>query len=49
MSLYNIAQPVGAMASGALQGALATNLNGVDGSAGWRWYVFKRPFGHVKY
>ncbi|KAJ5901850.1 hypothetical protein N7495_002378 [Penicillium taxi] len=37
MSLYNIAQPVGAMLSGAMQGALSTNLEGVDGRAGWRW------------
>lgn len=37
MSLYNIAQPVGAMMSGAMQGALATNLNGSLGRAGWRW------------
>ncbi|KAL4784378.1 major facilitator superfamily domain-containing protein [Aspergillus varians] len=37
MSLYNMAQPVGAMMSGAMQGALATNLNGSLGRAGWRW------------
>ncbi|KAL2823548.1 major facilitator superfamily domain-containing protein [Aspergillus cavernicola] len=37
MSIYNIAQPVGAMMSGAMQGALATNLNGSFGRAGWRW------------
>ncbi|KAH8878969.1 major facilitator superfamily transporter [Thozetella sp. PMI_491] len=37
MSLYNIAQPAGAMLSGALQGALSTNLEGVGGRAGWRW------------
>lgn len=37
MSLYNIAQPVGAMLSGALQGALSTNLEGVAGRSGWRW------------
>ncbi|KAL6229785.1 hypothetical protein BDW75DRAFT_234930 [Aspergillus navahoensis] len=37
MSLYNIAQPVGAMMSGAIQGSLATNLNGSLGRAGWRW------------
>ena len=37
MSIYNIAQPVGAMLSGAMQGALATNLNGSLGRAGWRW------------
>ncbi|OJJ06289.1 hypothetical protein ASPVEDRAFT_87599 [Aspergillus versicolor CBS 583.65] len=37
MSIYNIAQPVGAMLSGAMQGALSTNLNGSLGRAGWRW------------
>lgn len=37
MSFYNIAQPVGAMLSGALQGALSTNLDGVAGRSGWRW------------
>lgn len=37
MSLYNIAQPVGAMLSGAMQGALSTNLEGSLGRAGWRW------------
>ncbi|KAH8702231.1 major facilitator superfamily domain-containing protein [Talaromyces proteolyticus] len=37
MSIYNIAQPTGAMLSGAMQGALATNLNGVLGRSGWRW------------
>ncbi|PWY92329.1 MFS general substrate transporter [Aspergillus heteromorphus CBS 117.55] len=37
MSLYNMAQPVGAMLSGAMQGALSTNLNGALGRSGWRW------------
>jgi len=37
MSLFNIAQPVGAMLSGAMQGALSTNLEGVLGRSGWRW------------
>ncbi|KAL2844577.1 major facilitator superfamily domain-containing protein [Aspergillus pseudoustus] len=37
MSLFNIAQPVGAMISGAMQGALATTMNGTLGRAGWRW------------
>ncbi|WWC69766.1 uncharacterized protein I206_103709 [Kwoniella pini CBS 10737] len=37
MSLYNIAQPVGAMLSGAMQGALSTNLEGHGGKAGWQW------------
>ncbi len=37
MSLFNIAQPVGAMMSGAMQGALSTNLDGTLGRAGWRW------------
>jgi hypothetical protein len=37
MSLFNIAQPVGAMLSGALQGALSTNLDGTLGRSGWRW------------
>jgi MFS family permease len=37
MSIYNIAQPVGAMMSGAMQGALATNMDGTLGRAGWRW------------
>ncbi|KAL3481043.1 major facilitator superfamily domain-containing protein [Aspergillus californicus] len=37
MSIYNIAQPVGAMISGAMQGALSTNLDGSAGRAGWRW------------
>ncbi|KAL4904226.1 hypothetical protein BDW74DRAFT_179313 [Aspergillus multicolor] len=37
MSIYNIAQPVGAMMSGAIQGSLATNLDGSMGRAGWRW------------
>ncbi|KAI8183468.1 hypothetical protein K4K52_008689 [Colletotrichum sp. SAR 10_76] len=31
MSLYNIAQPAGAMLSGAMQGALSTNFEGVAG------------------
>ncbi|KAK1446836.1 major facilitator superfamily transporter [Colletotrichum cuscutae] len=37
MSLYNIAQPVGAMLSGAMQGALSTNFEGLHGRSGWRW------------
>ncbi|OOF96847.1 hypothetical protein ASPCADRAFT_396346 [Aspergillus carbonarius ITEM 5010] len=37
MSLYNMAQPVGAMLSGAMQGALSTNLDGALGRSGWRW------------
>ncbi|PWY67123.1 MFS general substrate transporter [Aspergillus sclerotioniger CBS 115572] len=37
MSLYNMAQPVGAMLSGAMQGALSTNLDGAMGRSGWRW------------
>jgi MFS family permease len=37
MSLYNVAQPVGAMLSGALQGAISTNLNGHFGRTGWQW------------
>ncbi|KAE9984846.1 hypothetical protein EG328_008248 [Venturia inaequalis] len=37
MSIFNIAQPTGAMLSGALQGALSTNLDGHLGRAGWRW------------
>ncbi|CZR58777.1 uncharacterized protein PAC_08669 [Phialocephala subalpina] len=37
MSIYNIAQPVGAMLSGAMQGALSTNLDGALGRSGWRW------------
>lgn len=37
MSLYNMAQPAGAMLSGAMQGALSTNLQGALGRAGWRW------------
>jgi ACS family pantothenate transporter-like MFS transporter len=37
MSIYNIAQPTGAMLSGAMQGALAENFNNVLGRAGWRW------------
>ncbi|TDZ18220.1 Pantothenate transporter FEN2 [Colletotrichum orbiculare MAFF 240422] len=37
MSLYNIAQPAGAMLSGAMQGALSTNFEGVAGRSGWRW------------
>ncbi|PVI01188.1 major facilitator superfamily transporter [Periconia macrospinosa] len=37
MSLYNIAQPAGAMLSGAMQGALSANLEGMHGRAGWRW------------
>ncbi|KAF4959213.1 hypothetical protein FSARC_10804 [Fusarium sarcochroum] len=37
MSLYNIAQPAGAMLSGAMQGGLSANLEGVLGRAGWRW------------
>ncbi|KAG0161170.1 hypothetical protein PDIDSM_8704 [Penicillium digitatum] len=37
MSLYNIAQPVGAMLSGAMQSALSTNLEGALGRTGWRW------------
>ncbi|KAJ5544277.1 hypothetical protein N7513_007088 [Penicillium frequentans] len=37
MSIYNIAQPVGAMLSGAMQGGLSTNLDGALGRSGWRW------------
>lgn len=37
MSLYNVAQPVGAMLSGALQGAISTNLDGNLGRTGWQW------------
>lgn len=37
MSIYNIAQPVGAMMSGAMQGALSTHLEGALGRSGWRW------------
>jgi sugar phosphate permease len=37
MSIFNIAQPVGAMLSGAMQGALSTNLENVLGRPGWRW------------
>ncbi|OBR02370.1 Major facilitator superfamily transporter [Colletotrichum higginsianum IMI 349063] len=37
MSIYNIAQPAGAMLSGAMQGALSTNFEGLHGRAGWRW------------
>jgi len=37
MSLYNVAQPVGAMLSGALQGAISTNLDGHFGRTGWQW------------
>ena len=37
MSLYNMAQPAGAMLSGAMQGALSTHLQGTLGRAGWRW------------
>ncbi|KAF1360930.1 major facilitator superfamily transporter [Lizonia empirigonia] len=37
MSLYNIAQPAGAMLSGAMQGALSTNFEGLHGREGWRW------------
>jgi MFS family permease len=37
MSLYSIAAPAGAMLSGALQGALSTNFEGMHGREGWRW------------
>lgn len=37
MALYDIAQPVGAMLSGAMQGGLSTNFEGLHGRAGWRW------------
>ncbi|KAF2438210.1 MFS general substrate transporter [Karstenula rhodostoma CBS 690.94] len=37
MSIYNMAQPAGAMLSGAMQGALSSNLEGAHGRAGWRW------------
>ncbi|KAJ5757737.1 uncharacterized protein N7511_006431 [Penicillium nucicola] len=43
MSLYNIAQPVGAMLSGVMQGALSTNLEGVLGRTGWRWAFIINP------
>ncbi|KAK7746405.1 hypothetical protein SLS53_002364 [Cytospora paraplurivora] len=43
MALYEIAQPAGAMLSGATQGALATNLHGVAGRAGWRWAFIINP------
>ncbi|CAI6035848.1 unnamed protein product, partial [Clonostachys chloroleuca] len=37
MSIYNMAQPAGAMLSGAMQGALSTNLEGHMNRSGWRW------------
>jgi sugar phosphate permease len=37
MSLFNIAQPVGPMLSGVMQGALSTNLDGTLGRSGWQW------------
>ncbi|KAF2009144.1 MFS general substrate transporter [Aaosphaeria arxii CBS 175.79] len=37
MAIYNIAQPAGAMLSGAMQGALSSNFEGVHGRSGWRW------------
>ncbi|GAA84713.1 major facilitator superfamily transporter [Aspergillus luchuensis IFO 4308] len=43
MSLYNMAQPVGAMLSGAMQGAMSTNLEGVMGRSGWRWAFIINP------
>ncbi|RMZ85270.1 hypothetical protein DV738_g376, partial [Chaetothyriales sp. CBS 135597] len=43
MSIYNIAQPAGAMLSGAMQGALSTNLEGVLGRSGWRWAFLINP------
>ncbi|UPL00236.1 hypothetical protein LCI18_011170 [Fusarium solani-melongenae] len=43
MSLYNIAQPAGAMISGAMQGGLSTNMEGVLGRAGWRWAFIINP------
>ncbi|KAI8280467.1 hypothetical protein K4K60_004891 [Colletotrichum sp. SAR11_57] len=43
MSLYNIAQPAGAMLSGAMQGALSTNFEGVAGRSGWRWAFIINP------
>lgn len=48
MSLYNIAQPAGAMLSGATQGALATTLHGAEGRAGWRW-AFIINVGFIRY
>ncbi|KAJ0385397.1 hypothetical protein COL922a_006467 [Colletotrichum nupharicola] len=43
MSLYNIAHPAGAMLSGAMQGALSTNFEGVAGRSGWRWAFIINP------
>ncbi|PSN68709.1 major facilitator superfamily transporter [Corynespora cassiicola Philippines] len=43
MSIYNIAQPAGAMLSGAMQGALSTNFEGVHGRSGWRWAFIINP------
>lgn len=37
MAFFNMAQSVGAMLSGALQGALSTNFEGLHGLSGWRW------------
>jgi MFS family permease len=37
MSLYSIAQPAGAMLSGAMQGVFSTNFEGLHGREGWRW------------
>ncbi|EFX02194.1 pantothenate transporter [Grosmannia clavigera kw1407] len=43
MSIYNVAQPTGAMLSGAMQGSLATNLDGILGRSGWRWAFIINP------
>lgn len=37
LALFNIAQPIGAMISGVMQGALSETLDGALGRAGWRW------------
>jgi ACS family pantothenate transporter-like MFS transporter len=37
LTIYNCAQAVGGMLSGALQGAISTNLDGHLGRTGWQW------------
>ncbi|KAJ5994417.1 Major facilitator superfamily domain general substrate transporter [Penicillium sp. IBT 35674x] len=43
MSIYNIAQPAGAVLSGAMQGGLSTNFDGALGRSGWRWAFIINP------
>lgn len=46
--IFWLAGTVGSMFSGFLQAAAYTNLNGVHGHAGWRWYVSQFSISRLK-